>query len=201
MTKETSDFIGTTANLAGILTAFIATIFYYKSQEKSYYLNDISGNYKIFSKLKNQEATALYHFKISYVSPKGWFFGVLKYSESTNIPNSGSGGSANVVGKLNYSFLRIIFSSVIRNIKFKSYNPLEVNNLSSFHGKLYLLSRNDLDISERNWKDMLVQEYSIVHYRDAQRIKLYKTIVHQSYLQIPNELVLVNTDKIPDPYV
>ena len=46
---------------------------------------------------------------------------------------------------------------------------------------------------------MLIQEYSIIHYKDAQRIKLYNNIVYNSYLQIPDEIVLVNTNKIPDP--
>jgi hypothetical protein len=55
MTKDTLDIIGMIADFSAILTAVIATIFFYKTQEKSYYLNDISGNYKILSELKNQE--------------------------------------------------------------------------------------------------------------------------------------------------
>ena len=140
MSKDFLDAFGLIANCAAILTALIATIFYYRTQQKNYYQNDIAGNYKIFSSLKNQNnATALHHLEIKYVSSKGWFFGLLEYSEPFKSVGSGSGGFANVYGKVNYSFCRIFIGFILRIIKLKSFNPLEANDRSSFHGKLYLL--------------------------------------------------------------
>ncbi|WP_183578550.1 hypothetical protein HDF18_22250 [Mucilaginibacter sp. X5P1] len=200
MSKDLLDIFGLIANSAAILTAIIATIFYYKTQEKNYYLNDINGNYKIFSTLKDQDnKTALYHLEIKYVSSKGWFTGIIKYSELFKSPGSASAGLANVYGKVYYSPARTFIGFISRIIKFNSFNPLETSDISSFHGKLYLLSRNDLDVSIRDWKEMLVQEYSIIHYRDAQRIKLYNPKMSTTYLLIPDNIVLTNTDKIPDP--
>jgi hypothetical protein len=105
-----------------------------------------------------------------------------------------------VYGKIYYNPFRIIIGYIFRVIRLNPYNPLEAVDMGSFHGKLYLLSRNDLDISKYNWKEMLVKEYSIIHYKDAQRIKLYNPIsYHYQSLQIPDKIVLINFDKIPDP--
>jgi len=199
MLKEISDNIGFVANFAAILTAIIAVFFFYKTQMRNYYVNSVPGIYKIFSSLKGSEkSTALYQIEISFVSTNGWFFGVLKYAEVSKPTGQGSGGLSSVFGKISYSFFRIIIGYLLRAIKFKKFNPLEANDVSSFHGKVYLLSRNDLDISKRNWKEMIVQEYSIIHYKDAHRFKLYNP-QKESYLQLPDELVLININKIPDP--
>jgi len=199
MSRNLLDTFGLIANFAAILTAFIAVIFYYKTQKKNYYLNDIPGNYKIFSGLRNREnTTVLNQIKITYVSQKGWFFGYLKYSEIFEHQDARSGGSASVVGKISYSYLRIVFGRVLRIIKFKKYNPLEANDLSSFHGTIYFLNRNDLDITKSDWKKTITQEYSIIHYRDAHRFKLFNPKKSDTYLQLPDELVLINVDKVPD---
>lgn len=162
-------------------------------------MNEIKGVYKIFSSLKNNpRSTVLNQLNIVHISPKGWFFGNLEYSEIFNEPGARSGGEASVFGKLNYSFFRIGIATLLRAIKLKKYNPLEVTDFGAFHGKLYLLSRNDLDLSKRDWKSMIVQQYSIIHYRDAHRLKLYNPQKGDSYLQIPDEIVLINVDKVPD---
>ena len=199
MSQSTKDIIELAANFAAILTAFVAVIFFFKTLKKSYYLNDIPGNYKIFSNLKDIEnTTALYHIKISYVSQKGWFFGYLQYSEIFKDPGKGSGGMASVFGKINYSFFRIAIGMVQRVIKFKKYNPLEVTDLGSFHGNIFFLNRNDLDISRLDWRQSIAQEYSIIHYRDSHRFKLLNPKMGKSYLQLPIEFTLINVDKVPD---
>ena len=199
MSTGIKDAIQATADFAAILTAIIAVIFFFKTLKKNYYLNDIPGNYKIFSGLKNKEgATVLNQIKISYVSRKGWFFGYLKYSEIFEDPHARNGGGASVFGKINYSYLRMLIAVILRFIKLKRYNPLETNDSGSFHGKIYFLSRNDLDVTKNDWREMIVQEYSIIHYTDAHRFKLHSPKKSKTYLQLPDELVLINVDKVPD---
>ena len=196
--NKLTDLIEITSNFAAILTAIIAVVFYYRSLKKNYYLNDIPGNYKIFSGLRDDEsATVLTQIKINYVSQKGWFFGYLEYTEPFKNKYSRSEGNASVFGKIDYSYWRLLFGKLLLVLNFKKYNPLEVNDISSFHGTIYFLNRNDRDVSISNWKDDIIQQYSIIHYKDSHRFKLYNP-QFDSYLQLPNELVLINIDKVPD---
>ena len=200
MSDKITEGISLIANLSAVLTAVIAVVFFLRSLKRSYYLNDILGNYKIFSGLKGEEnATVLNQIVISYVSEDGWIFGYLKYSEIYKNEYARSGGGASVVGKVNYSYWRKVFSLIYRLIRLKKFNPLEPSDIGSFHGVIYLLSRNDLDVSKTDWKSMITQEYSIIHYKDSQRFKLYRPKFSNSYLQLPDELTLVNIERIYDP--
>jgi len=192
--------IGFVASCASILTATIAVFFYFFTVRKDYYLNDVKGDYKIFSGLRGKEtATVLYNIKITHITSSGWFFGSMKYSEVFAPQYSGSGGILSVYGKLNYNFFRIALGFLYRIIRLKKFNPLETTDIGSFHGKMYILSRNDLNTTDRNWKDMLLKEYQMIHYRHASRFKLYDNKKKVNNFQLVDELTLINVNRIADP--
>jgi hypothetical protein len=187
------------ANVGSILTLSIAVYWFFKTREKEYFSLQVPGNYKIFSGLRGQEtSTALHDMKITSITSSGWFFGNFNYSEVFEHPLARSAGTSNFIGKINYSYTRLCLGWIWRLIRFKSFHPMEESTFASFHGKIYFMSRNDFDVSTTSWKKFVTEEYSIIHFRNAYRFKLFNQVNGDSSLQLLPELSLVNTDKVPD---
>jgi len=192
------DFIGLIANIGSTVTLFVALYWFYKDRERNYFKSELPGNYKIFSGLKSQEDTnALHHLTITSTTSNGWFFGTMEYSEIFKDPGTQSAGECNFIGKIDYSYRRILKGWVARLLNRQSFHPLEEKDSASFHGTIHFMSRNDFDVSKTSWKTFVIVQYSIIHYRHAYRLKLYNPS-NDSYMQILSEITLVNTDRVPD---
>lgn len=197
-----TEFLSVIVNVATILTAIIAVYWFLYSRKTNYYEKEIVGHYRIFSKLINSNNTCAFELKINHVSPEGWFVGNIKYSERWIPDNGGSEGEFNVYGRINYgNLLRKVFFDCIGFFESKSKkHPLSTTN-QLFPGVVYILMRNDFNHNEKDWKDFLIESYSITHYRKSHRLHLRNKMIisKPNRTQLPNELFLVNNDIVQDP--
>lgn len=196
------DLISILSNVASILTAIIAFIWFFYSKKLNYFEKEnINGCYKAYETLRTRAEVgendiALIEISISNVSSKGWFVGTVKYSEIFRPVGARSEGSNNLIGYINYNFINDLFAFL-----FPRTNPLKIDKSKGYKGKLYVMSRNDFDIANRNWKDFLIETYEITHYRNSFRLSLtnksgYMSKTQQS--QLPESLLLINTDIVKD---
>jgi hypothetical protein len=187
------------ASISGIATAIVACGWFLYTRKINYFeKGDFLGCYKIFHAMGGRPETelAIIELRINHISSKGWFVGRIDYAEIFRPLGARSEGGWNCIGFLKYSFKNDLFSFLHRSDK----NPLVFDRSKGYSGVLYLISRNDFDIRNRNWEEFLVESYQITHFRNTFRLALSnKKILNDSLVtNLPSELFMVNTDIVKD---
>lgn len=185
-------------NLAGILTAIIAIVWFFISRRINFFeKGNIIGLYKTFKSLigrKNKNVVAIIELNIDHISNKGWFTGRIDYSEITRPPGARSEGGFNCIGYIEYN----LFTNFVHVLKRSTSNPLDYDRSKAYKGKLYIISRNDFSL-DRSWKDFLIESYDLKLFSNTFRIEISNKVCHSEVkTQLRDPLLLVNTNYVKD---